>query len=165
MNPIQKAALERSIKTIAAMGCTFAILDPDKEMHGSPLTVLDEMGSAYVILDSDGVRHGLVSTILDKMECDYVITTKQGMKYSNTTEETPEVKPVRDWVRGDVRKYVKTFTENLQIGDTVSIPWEKYGAPHVQNSVTSWFVFTYGKGSCTTFINRATGCVDVMRIG
>ena len=165
MNDVQKAALERSIKTLSALGCTFAIVDADKELHGSPLTVLDELGSTYAVIDSAGVRHGLVSAVLEKMECQYIITTKDGMKYSNTIDKTPPEKPKREFPHGDTRAYVKTFALGMNIGDTVSIPADKYGIHNIQNSVTSWFVSTYGKNSCTTFQNKATNSVDVMRIG
>ncbi len=129
MNDVQKAALDRSIKTLSALGCTFAIVDADKELHGSPLTVLDELGSTYAVIDAAGVRHGLVSAVLEKMECQYVITTKDGMKYSNTIVKTPDpvVKPQREFPYGDTRAYVKSFIGTMQIGDTVSIPADKYG--------------------------------------
>ena len=167
MNDVQKAALDRSIKTLSALGCTFAIVDADKELHGSPLTVLDELGSTYAVIDSAGVRHGLVSAVLEKMECQYVITTKDGMKYSNTIDKTPDpvVKPQREFPYGDTRAYVKSFIGTMQIGDTVSIPADKYGVSNIQNSVTSWFVSTHGKNACTTFQNKSTNAVDVMRIG
>jgi hypothetical protein len=167
MNDVQKAALERSIKTLSALGCTYAIIDAEKELHGSPLTVLDELGSTYAVIDSAGVRHGLVSAVLEKMECQYVITTKEGMKYSNTIDKTPEpeAKPARQFPHGDTRAYVKSFVLSMAVGDTVSIPAEKYGVHNIQNSVTSWFVSTYGKNSCTTFQNKTTNAVDVMRIG
>jgi hypothetical protein len=167
MNDVQKAALERSIKTLSALGCTFAIVDADKELHGSPLTVLDELSSTYAVIDSAGVRHGLVSAVLEKMECQYIITTKDGMKYSNTIDKTPdpEIKPARQFPHGDTRAYVKSFALGMNIGDTVSIPADKYGIHNIQNSVTSWFVSTYGKNSCTTFQNKTTNAVDVMRIG
>jgi len=167
MNPVQKAALDRSIKTLTALGCTFAVIDADKEMHGSPLTVLDELGSTYAIIDAAGAQHGLVSRVLEKMECQYVITTKNGMKYSNTVDKTPEPAPrvQREFPYGDIRSYVKTFITEMQIGDTVSIPAEKYGHHNIQNSVTSWFVSTHGKNACTTFQNKATNTVDVIRIG
>ena len=167
MNDVQKAALDRSIKTPSALGCTFAIVDADKELHGSPLTVLDELGSTYAVIDAAGVRHGLVSAVLEKMECQYVITTKDGMKYSNTIEKTPEPpeKPKREFPHGDTRAYVRGFVNHIKIGDTVSIPADKYGMHNIQNSVTSWFVSTYGKSSCTTFQNKTTNAVDVMRIG
>lgn len=167
MNEVQKAALDRSIKTITALGCTFAIIDAEKEVHGSPLTVLDELGATYAIIDSEGVRHGLVSAVLEKMECQYIITTKDGMKYSNTIDKTPDpvVKPKREFPHGDTRSYVKSFVSDMQIGDTVSIPADKYGVHNIQNSVTSWFVSTYGKNACTTFQNKTTNCVDVLRIG
>jgi hypothetical protein len=167
MNEIQKAALDRSIKTLSALGCTFAIIDANKELHGSPLTVLDELGSTYAVLDAAGVRHGLVSAVLEKMECQYIITTKDGMKYSNTIVKTPEdtSKPKREFPHGDTRAYVKSFVGNMLIGDTVSIPADKYGVQNIQNSATSWFVSTYGKNSCTTFQNKSTNTVDVMRIG
>lgn len=167
MNDVQKAALERSIKTLSALGCTYAVIDADKELHGSPLTVLDELGSTYAIIDSAGVRHGLVSAVLEKMECSYIITTKEGMKYSNHTDKTPdpEGKPTREFPYGDIRAYVKTFITPMQIGDTVSIPADKYGVHNIQNSVTSWFVSTHGKNACTTFQNKSTNTVDVIRIG
>jgi len=167
MNDVQKAALERSIKTLSALGCTFAIVDTDKELHGSPLTVLDELGSIYAVIDAAGVRHGLVSAVLEKMECQYIITTKDGMKYSNTIDKTPDPveKLKRTWDYGDIRQYVKKYIEPLEIGGTVSVPWDKFGAQHVQNSVTSWFVSTHGKNACTTFQNKSTNSVDVMRIG
>jgi hypothetical protein len=167
MNDIKMAALDRSIKTLTALGCTFAIVDAEKEMHGSPLTVLDELGSTYSIIDAAGVRHGLVSAVLEKMECQYVITTKEGMKYSNIIEKTPEppAKPAREFPYGDTRAYVKSFVLGMAIGDTVAIPTEKYGFHNIQNSVTSWFVSTHGKNSCTTFQNKTTNAVDVMRIG
>jgi hypothetical protein len=167
MNDIQKVALDRALKTLNALGCTYAILDVDKEMHGSPLTVLDEVGSTYAIIDAAGVRHGLVSAVLEKMECQYVITTKDGMKYSNTIERTPEAppKPAREFPYGDTRTYVKTFIEPMEVGATVAIPADKYGLHNVQNSVTAWFVTQRGKNSCTTFRNKTTNCIDVMRIG
>lgn len=165
MNDVQKASLERAIKTLSALGCTFAIVDSTKELHGSPLTVLDELGSTYAVLDSTGVRHGLVSAVLEKMECQYVITTKDGMKYSNTIDKTPEPPAKRAFPHGDTRTYVKSFVGTMQVGDTVSIPADKYGVGNIQNSVTSWFVSTYGKNSCTTFQNKTTNAVDVMRIG
>ena len=167
MNDVQKAALDRSIKTLTALGCTFAVVDADKDVHGSPLGVLDALGATYAVIDSEGVRHGLVSAVLEKMECQYVITTKDGMKYSNTNDKTPDpvVKPKREFPYGDTRGYVKSFIANMQIGDTVSIPADKYGVHNIQNSVTSWFVSTHGKNACTTFQNKATNTVDVMRIG
>jgi hypothetical protein len=167
MNDVHKASLERAIKTLTALDCTFAIVDSAKELHGSPLTILDELGSTYAVIDSAGVRHGLVSAVLEKMECNYVITTKDGMKYSNTIDKTPEppAKPVREFPHGDTRAYVKSFVGTLQVGDTVSIPADKYGVSNIQNSVTSWFVSTYGKNSCTTFQNKSTNAVDVLRIG
>lgn len=167
MSDIKKIALDRALKTLSAMGCTFAIVDANKEMHGNPLTVLDELGSTYAIIDAAGVRHGLVSAVLEKMECQYVITTKDGMKYSNTIEKTPEPapKPERQFPYGDTRAYVKTFIEPLDVGATVTIPADKYGVHNVQNSVTAWFVSNHGKNSCTTYRNRAANCVDVMRIG
>ena len=167
MSDIKKIALDRALKTLSAMGCTYAIIDADKELHGNPLTVLDELGSTYAVIDSAGVRHGLVSAVLEKMECQYVITTKEGMKYSNTIDKTPEPppKPTREFPYGDTRAYVKPFIEPMEVGATVTIPADKYGVHNVQNSVTAWFVTNRGKNSCTTYRNRATGCVDVMRIG
>jgi hypothetical protein len=167
MNAVQKSALDRAIKTLSALGCTYAVVDADKELHGSPLTVLDELGSTYAVIDSSGVRHGLVSAVLEKMECQYLITTKEGMKYSNTVDKTPApvTKPVREFPYGDIRTYVKTFITEMKIGDTVSIPADKYGHHNIQNSVTSWFVSTHGKNACTTFQNKTTNTVDVMRIG
>lgn len=167
MNDVQKAALDRSIKTLTALGCTFAVVDSEKDVHGSPLGVLDALGATYAVIDSEGVRHGLVSAVLEKMECQYIITTKDGMKYSNTIDKTPEpeAKPKREFPYGDTRGYVKSFIANMQIGDTVSIPADKYGVHNIQNSVTSWFVSTHGKNACTTFQNKTTNTVDVMRIG
>jgi hypothetical protein len=167
MNDVQKSALDRALKTLGALGCTFAIVDADKELHGNPLTVLDELGSTYAVIDLAGVRHGLVSAVLEKMECQYIITTKDGMKYSNTIVKTPEAppKPPRPFPHGDTRAYVKSYITSMQIGDTVSIPADKYGIHNIQNSVTSWFVTHHGKNACTTFQNKTTNCVDVMRIG
>ena len=117
MNDVHKAALERSLKTLSALGCSYAIIDTDHELHGSPLTILDELGSTYAVIDSAGVRHGLVSAVLEKMECQYIITTKDGMKYSNTIDKTPdlEVKPARQFPHGDTRAYVKSFIGTMQI--------------------------------------------------
>lgn len=167
MSNIKSLALERALKTLSALGCTYAIVDSNKELHGSPLTVLDELGSTYAIIDTEGVRHGLVSAVLEKMECQYVITTSNGMKYSNTIESTPEpvARPEREFPYGDIRTYVKTFISEMNIGDTVSIPADKYGVGNVQNSVTAWFVTTFGKNSCMSTRNRETNTVDVMRIG
>jgi hypothetical protein len=167
MNDIQEASLERSIKILAALGCTFAIVDSDGTLHGSPMGVLEKLGAVYAIIDSDGVKHGLISALLDKMGCQYQITTQEGLRYSSTIDNqiVPTPKPEREFQYGAIRQWVRSFVETLQVGDTASIPCGMYGSHNIQNSVTSWFVSEHGKNSCTTFQNKSTNMVDVMRIG
>lgn len=167
MSSLHKAALERVTKTLSALGCTYAIIDQNKELHGNPLSVLDDLGTTYAVIDSQGVRHGLVSKVLEKMECQYIITTKDGMKYSNTIDKvdgTIKTK-VRQYPHGELRAYVKTFLKDMQVGDIASIPAGKYDLRNIQNSATSWFVTQHGKQSCTTYQNATTKTVEVLRIG
>lgn len=167
MNDIQNMALSKALKTLSALNCTYAIIDGSKTLHGNPLGILDELGATYAVIDNDGVRHGLVSAVLEKMQCKYKITTKDGSTYSNarTQKQAKENSTKREFPYGEIRSYIKTHIENMQVGDVVSIPAMHYGLRNIQNSVTSWFVTNHGKQTCTTGQNPTTNTVDVLRIG
>jgi hypothetical protein len=67
---------------------------------------------------------------------------------------------------GDVKAHYEQYIKDLEIGGVASVPaTSKLALDVIQGSLTAHLSQRWGRGNYTTFTNKETDCVEVLRIG
>lgn len=118
------------------------MLDIQKKTLQKAIDLLNTLGCSYAIVDLDNHVHGTLQINQPKLN------KKAPPKFG----------------RGEIKRYLDTFLLNLNVGEVVSIPFDKFGGHTVQSSTAAWFHHRFGGGCQTSTINHKTGCVEVLRL-
>lgn len=106
------------------------------------LHTLNILGCKYAVIDSDGAKYG-----------DLVIA-----------EQKQKTRKPSFFTRGEVRSYILNFISNIQVGETVEIPYGKYGGKTLQSNCASYLHGQYGEGSHCSTQNHAKQALEVLRL-
>jgi hypothetical protein len=79
-------------------------------------------------------------------------------------EDKPRKRASR-YPHGEMRKYILSYVEALDLDGIVSIPLKDYPEEHVRGNLCAWATTVWGKGSYTSTINREKQTVDIYRHG
>jgi hypothetical protein len=101
------------------------------------MRMLNAIGATYVIKDSDGLMHGELK--IDKP------------------------KRVFDHPHGDIRKFVRPYIDELQIGEVASIPCETYGRQKILMAVSALMIRKSGTGAYKTNYVLDDNILEVIR--
>ena len=118
------------------------MLDIQKKAIEQFELVLIKAGAKYKIILEDGTQYG-----------DLEVVEKKVIKRRSS------LLPF-----GTLSNYFKPYVANLDVGDVVSIPIDKFDPETLRGSVASWAVTNLGKGSVTTMVNHKLNQVDVLRL-
>lgn len=125
----------------------------DKELHPMQRAMVDRIVAA-----------------LQNMGCQYSILLPGSMELlSNVPDEPePERKSKRAPLkhpRGAVRNYYKPLLENVQPGDVVCIPFDRFDRNDLQSNIASYLTNEWGPKSYQTRLDDTNKCVEVFRTG
>jgi len=104
------------------------------------LTMLDAIGATYAVIEENGTKHGTLE-VSDK-----------------------KAKAVRKYKHGELSSYVKSFLENVKVGQVVEVPVGVYSIEDLRSSVVSWACYYWGKGTITTASNKEKQIVEALRL-
>ena len=65
---------------------------------------------------------------------------------------------------GSVCQYYKPYVADLQVGQMVEIPFDKFDPEPLRSGIASYCSKMWGNGSAMTAINRGKKCVELLRI-
>jgi hypothetical protein len=98
---------------------------------------------------------------LENLGCTYTVTSPGGDTVTNTQslrKRAPSLFP-----RGEVRQYYRPFVENLQVGQSAEVPFDKYRPEGLQSGLVSYCAELWGRGSATTSLNPEKGVIEFLR--
>ena len=109
------------------------------------LKKLQASGCAYRVMLSDGTTFTHKEEILDGKK-----RTRTGLPYKY----------------GDVKAHYEPYIKDLEVGEVALIPTtDNLALDVIQGSLTAHLSQRWGKGTYTTFGNKDTGCVELLRLG
>lgn len=100
--------------------------------------------------------------LLDATGCKYRICTPGGNWFGDLNLEKPKRK--FKYPKGEKVTYLRQHLGNIQVGDVVKVPSDKYDIGDLQKSISSYLSKTLGPKSHTTAMNRDDNCVEVLRV-
>lgn len=101
---------------------------------------LKAAGLMYAIIDSDGKKHGDLEVITKK---------KRGpLKYAPNA----------------VRNYYINFVKGMKKDECITIPFGEFDGVDLQSNLAAWATHNWGKGSCSTSVDRQTRTLIVFRL-
>jgi hypothetical protein len=65
---------------------------------------------------------------------------------------------------GSVCQYYKPYVADLQVGQMVEIPFDKFDPEPLRSGIASHCSKFWGNGSAMTAINRSKKCVELLRV-
>ncbi len=65
---------------------------------------------------------------------------------------------------GTITSYFLPFIQDLKAGDVVAVPFGQFTPESLRGSIGAWAIYHWGKGVVTTYANRETQCVEVLRV-
>ena len=76
------------------------------------------------------------------------------------------VKPKRGskYGYGVLTEHIKKYAQDLQIGQSISIPFENFDVCGLQSVTSSYVCRIFGNGSCVTSRNKEAQTIDVIRV-
>lgn len=102
--------------------------------------------------------------LLDAWGCKYKIVLDDGTELG-TLEVMPERKKAAPkYPRGSLTDYFLPYISGLRVGDVVSVPGDNYPLDVLRGSLSAWANHHWGTGAVTTYINRKSNTVEVLRI-
>ena len=105
--------------------------------------------------------------LLDSLKAQYKIILPDGSGEYGALEIAVPANKKRSplaFPYGEVRKYYQPLVENMQKGDVLHIPIDKYDLKQIQGGISTWAADTWGAGSTITSQRRDLGVVEVMRV-
>ena len=100
---------------------------------------------------------------LSKLGCVYHAQFN-GKDYTNGQLATAKFKRASTTCYGDRAEYYKPFIKDLQPGDVVDVPFDKFSGTDLQSSIGAWAVGHWGTKSFMTTVNKKTKVVEVLRL-
>jgi len=103
--------------------------------------------------------------------CAYNVMLSDGTIFSHKEEMFSVKKGTRSrhglpYKYGDVKAHYEPYIKDLEVGGVTSIPATSTLALDViQGSLTAHLSQRWGKGNYTTFTNKETNCIEVLRVG
>lgn len=104
------------------------------------LTMLDAIGATYAVIEENGTKHGT-------------------LEVSDKKKKSP-----RKYKHGELSSYVKSFLENMKVGQVVELPSGVYPIEDLRSAVASWACYYWGNGTVTTASSKEKQIVEVLRI-
>lgn len=120
-----------------------------RELLRRIMTNLDNMKVAYAIRLPDGNVLGDLDAVKGK-------APKAPVKY----QRRRSIHPV-----GELTNHVKPYVENLQPGEAIVIPVDKFDPHSVQSSAGQYLAKKYGRGQWITALNADKTSVEVLVTG
>jgi len=65
---------------------------------------------------------------------------------------------------GSARFHYKPYLADLQIGNLIEIPYEKFDVQSLRSGISAHCCTIWGKGSAITAVNRSKKCIEVLRM-
>lgn len=116
------------------------MLDIQMKHIKSWTAVLDKWGAQYKIVMPDGTEFGTLDVVVKKRK--------------RTAGPHPY---------GTLQAYFKPLLEDMTLGDVVVVPFDAFEGERLRSAISAWGAVCWGKGSCSTYINREEQTVEVMR--
>jgi len=86
--------------------------------------------------------------------------TQGDLQLEKTKQKTRNLKyPI-----GSVCQYYRPYVANLQVGQMVEIPFDKFAPEPLRSGIASYCSKFWGNGSAMTAINRNKQCVELLRV-
>jgi hypothetical protein len=116
--------------------------------------------------------------ILKNLGCEFIITTKDGRMFEHgemparLRQQAAPAKPKRTTrvPVGTYSSHYKPLLENLKVGDVAMVPFKSsltgvnFSVPGLNSAVSAWTGTHWGSGAATSFINRKTKMIEVLRL-
>jgi hypothetical protein len=99
--------------------------------------------------------------MLDAVGCEYHIAV-EGQEFGAPIGKKP--KSGAKYGYGVLTEHIKKYAQNLQVGQTASIPFEDFDVNGLQSVVSSYVCRVFGNGSCITSRNKENQSIDVIRV-
>ena len=116
--------------------------------------------------------------ILKNLGCEYVIMTKDGRMFEHgdmptrLRQQAAPAKPKRNprVPVGTYSSHYKPLLEKLKVGEVAMVPFKSsltgvsFSVSGLNSAVSAWLSTHWGNGASTTFINRKTKMIEVLRL-
>jgi hypothetical protein len=99
--------------------------------------------------------------MLDAVGCEYHIAI-DGQEFGEPISQKP--KRGAKYGYGVLTEHIKKYAKDLQIGQSVSIPFENFDMDGLQSVTSSYVCRVFGNGSCITSRNKDDQSIDVIRV-
>jgi hypothetical protein len=99
--------------------------------------------------------------MLDAVGCEYHIAI-DGQEYGEPIGV--KVKKGSKYGYGVLTDYVRKHAKDLEIGQTISIPFDQFEIDALHSVTSSYACRTFGNGSCITSRNKEAQTIDVIRV-
>jgi len=99
--------------------------------------------------------------MLDAVGCEYHIAID-----SQEFGAPIGVKPKRGskYGYGTITEYIKKHFKDLEVGKSISIPFDQFEIDTLQSVTSSYVCRIFGNGSCITSRNKEAQTIDVIRV-
>jgi len=100
--------------------------------------------------------------LLDATGCKYRICTPNGTWFGDLNLDRKKRK--FKYPYGEKSEYLNKYLADIQIGQVVKVPCDKYDLIDLQKSLSSALSKKLGPKSHTSSINRDDNCIEVLRV-
>jgi len=129
----------------------------NKQAKEMPLVTVRAMHNALETLSAIGCAYKVVGPDLVEVTHDPEHLLEK-RKHTVKREDLP-------YGYGDLKRHYLPYIENLQVGQVAQIPYnDSLPYPALQSSAAAHLSKVWGNGSYTTATNKATKCLEILRI-